>query len=691
VKTRLAVATTALTLFTFAAAAAVAGGVWSGADARQRAALGALLREQAALLVVCGVLVIAGLAAITGFFFSRYVFPLRRMAAETRLVATANREHRLEQSGPAELRELTVAVNDLATACQAAESDVAERVAAAAADLDQERSRLAALMSELTVPVLVCNAEGRILLYNAAARDLLGELVGLGRSLFGVIDRTVVTHALGRVRAGATSAGAITTSGDRLLKLQLSPVAGRDGGFVVTLEDRTGRAAAGERRDQLLRALTEGSRSALASIRAAIENVLDVPDMTAEQRRRFAEIVRDEAARLGDQVEQVVSASSDDLTDRSLLDEALAADLLAAAAASARTEHGVDATVVDDGDIWLRVDGPGVVRALTDLAGLLHGHGVTAARLQVLPAAEGYAALDLRWSGQPLSAADLRAWADQPAIRAVLDRHAAQQWSGHGGDDAYVRLLLPRAEAPPTPRERPAATPDSRPSYYDFDLFRAAAASSLDDRPLREISYTVFDTETTGLHPHDGDEIVSIGAVRVVNGRVLRHETYEQLVDPGRGIPQLAYAVHGISTAMVRGQPRIAETLQAFARFAEETVLVGHDVGFDLQFLALKEDASGVRFAQPVLDTLLLDALLHPDHPGHSLEALAERLGVSVVGRHTSLGDALVTAEVFVRLLPLLEHRGLHTLGAVRAAAKATAHARRSEALYGPPAHGTSL
>jgi DNA polymerase-3 subunit epsilon len=685
---KLALATAVLTLFTAAAAVAMVAGVWSGADPDARDVLMRLLREQAVFLVVAGMLVVAGFAALAGFFFGRYVFPLRRMAAETRLVASANRQHRLDESGPAESRELAAAVNELAAGYAAAESEVAGRVAAAAAELGQERNRLAALMAELSVPVLVCNAEGRILLYNAAARDLLGELVGLGRSVFGVVDRNVVTHALDRVAAGAPTASAVTSAGNRLLRLQLTAVAGADGGFVATLEDLTGRAVAGERRDVLLRALTEGSRSALAGIRAAIENVLDFPDMDTEQRRRFAEIVRDEAARLGEQVEQAVTESSAYLTDRSLLDEALATDLLAAAAATARTEHRVDVTVSAPGeDAWLQVDGHGVVRAVADLVGLLRaGHDVDAVRLEVTPA-ERYAALDLRWTGDPVTARDVRRWAERPAVREALTRHGTEAWSGREGGEAYIRLLLPRADEPRTVprRPRPVADLGSRPPFYDFDLFRASpAAPSWDDRALRDLAYTVFDTETTGLYPNEGDEIVSIGAVRVVNGRVLRQETYEQLVDPGRDISPASYAVHGISAAMVRGQPTVELALQAFARFAEDTVLVGHDVAFDLQFVALKEKAAGVRLTQPALDTLLLDAVVHPDHTEHSLEVLAARLGVDVVGRHTALGDALVTAEVFVRLVPLLERHGLRTLGDVRRAAKATLQARRSEQLYRP-------
>jgi DNA polymerase-3 subunit epsilon len=95
-----------------------------------------------------------------------------------------------------------------------------------------------------------------------------------------------------------------------------------------------------------------------------------------------------------------------------------------------------------------------------------------------------------------------------------------------------------------------------------------------------------------------------------------------------------------------------------------------------MRFLQLKEAATGIVFDQPVLDTLLLSALVHPQQASHRLEAIAERFGVPVLGRHTALGDAIVTAEVFVKLLPLLADKGIRTLGQALEAAQKTYYAR---------------
>jgi len=105
-------------------------------------------------------------------------------------------------------------------------------------------------------------------------------------------------------------------------------------------------------------------------------------------------------------------------------------------------------------------------------------------------------------------------------------------------------------------------------------------------------------------------------------------------------------------------------------------VLVAHNAAFDMRFLQLKEKVTGLKFDQPVLDTLLLSALVHPSQDSHRLEAIAERFNVTVLGRHTAMGDAMVTAEVFLKLIPLLAEKGIHTLGQARQAAERTYYAR---------------
>ncbi len=164
--------------------------------------------------------------------------------------------------------------------------------------------------------------------------------------------------------------------------------------------------------------------------------------------------------------------------------------------------------------------------------------------------------------------------------------------------------------------------------------------------------------------------------MRIVNGRLLHQEAFEQFVDPRRTVSPETVRITGIDPALLRGKPPIEEVLPRFHRFCEGTVLVAHNGAFDLRFLQLKEAVAGVRFTHPVLDTLLLAELIQPDLPPTGLEGIAERFGVPVLGRHTALGDAIMTGEIFLRMVPLLRARGIETLREAREASQRTWAAR---------------
>jgi DNA polymerase-3 subunit epsilon len=209
----------------------------------------------------------------------------------------------------------------------------------------------------------------------------------------------------------------------------------------------------------------------------------------------------------------------------------------------------------------------------------------------------------------------------------------------------------------------------ARPELYDFSLFdevELGVTPAHRERPLAEIGFVVFDTETTGLRPETGDRVISIAGVHVRGGQVKRHEIFDALVHPGRAIPPESVKFHGITDSMVAGAPTLEVVLPAFLRFARDAVLVGHEASFDLEFLRPELRRLGLpslASTRAILDTRLLSRSLHGPGESHSLEAVALRLGVTVTGRHSALGDALTTAEILVRLLALAQKRGVLTLG----------------------------
>lgn len=212
-------------------------------------------------------------------------------------------------------------------------------------------------------------------------------------------------------------------------------------------------------------------------------------------------------------------------------------------------------------------------------------------------------------------------------------------------------------------------------SMYQTLSDRSSGAEVL-DRPLADLVYTAFDTETTGLQPSQGDEIIQIGALRVAQGQIHADQAFEALIDPQRPINPESEKIHGISDAEVAGKPTIAQVLPEFYDFCEGSVLLGHNVAFDMRFLQLKEQSTRVVFRQPVIDTLLLSAVAYPNQPHHSLESSMALLGVSIEHRHSAYSDAVATAQVFLRLVPLLEERGVITLRQAIDASRKTPYAR---------------
>jgi len=699
-------------------------GVWLAASVamvhstftpEEAAAAATLLAPRLALLVLTTLLLAGAMMIIARWVYHRYVAPASQLLEQARVLLETDAETTLRGRGNDDVRGLAETMNALVRQREALRGEIAERVLEGSRRVEQERSRLAALMSELTQSVVVCNLDGRVLLYNNRARlqfralsdapALAGgaELIGLGRSIYTVFDRQLVAHALESIQqrlhrgAATPSAQFVTvTKGGQLLRAVMAPV--RDGGtadaplsgFVLMLDNITRDYERDSAQDQLLQGLTEGTRASLGNLQAAVE-VLDDPGLDGATRERFLAVVRDEAQAMARRLQALAARSTQEVKTRWPLEDMLGADLVAAALrrieAACQVRTGTQEV---DPALWLKVDSFALLQALSYLAGRLVDEFEVRAVTLRLQVAAGRAQLDLIWSGQAMSTETVMTWESEPmrfgtvtsplSVRDVMQRHGGEFWFERDRvrHQAFFRCLLPLADAAGDPDDLNAAAlhHDSRPEYYDFDLFRASESQhALDDRRLVELSYTVFDTETTGLDPAS-DQIIQIGAARLVNGKLLRQEGFEQLVDPQRDLPAAGIAIHGIQPEMVRGQPTIARVLPAFHTFVGDTVLVAHNAAFDMRFLQLAEGRSGVVFDHPVLDTLLLSALVHPNQESHRLEAIAERFGITVIGRHTALGDAIVTAEVFLKLIPLLAAMGIHTLGQAREAAQKTYYAR---------------
>mgnify|MGYP001828439140 FL=1 len=648
-------------------------------------------------------ILVAFICTMVSLLFRYYIIPVLCMAEQTRLITAANPDYRITPEGARELVTLANIINESADAFQALQSEVDIKIRQSNLALKEERNRLAALMSELHYGVVVCDLDGRIMLFNNQAQEMLksgnnqdgGNTIGLGRSVFGTLERDPLVHAL-EVMNHAFEQGQVKPArglmtklcGDRFIRVNMAPVTGNGEeilkitGFVLSLEDITGEVDADSERDRMLQKMIDAVQNSLGKLHQGINPTRDVPakeDQDCARHRAAIEQVSSDLEEYLAMARQLYSEHQKAYGNR---ENVLADTLLTLIANDLRERFAIQAGSSVDGHIWLKIDSYAILQAITTLAGLLKAeHGVTSISLHIRQAEDSFASLALQWADQSVPSQSIRDWlalslfmdsagtTDSPA--AIIDKHGGAVTICKT-DETYcngAEVTLPMTLVEETTDLRSTIAP--RPVSFEFDLFHQPGQEALGEVALRNLTYVAFDTETTGLNPSEGDEIIQIGAVRILNNRLLHNETIDQLVNPQRAVPKSSVAIHGIDPDLLPSQPVITEVLPKFHAFVTDSVLVAHNAAFDMRFLQLKEDVTGLYFDNPVLDTLLLSSVVHPNLAGHSLDAIAERFNIAIVGRHTALGDALVTAEVLLKLIPLLEAQGIMTLDdALRAAIK---------------------
>ncbi|MEX2642098.1 MAG: 3'-5' exonuclease, partial [Acetobacterales bacterium] len=183
-----------------------------------------------------------------------------------------------------------------------------------------------------------------------------------------------------------------------------------------------------------------------------------------------------------------------------------------------------------------------------------------------------------------------------------------------------------------------------------------------EETPLAELPALAIEVETTGLSVRD-DRIVAIGAVRTFGDRIYPAASLEELVNPGIMIPPRATASHGISDDMVEGARTFMQVFETMQPLAHATVLVGHGIAFEMAMLKREAGLAGLRWdPPPALCTMMLVAALEPDRKEFGLETVAQDFGVEPGGRGVK-SKAVLAAELFSRLIPLLAKQDVGTLG----------------------------
>ncbi|MCC5859029.1 MAG: PAS domain-containing protein [Ectothiorhodospiraceae bacterium] len=650
-----------------------------------------------------------GLAVLVGFawlLLDRLLMrPSRKLTRGIRaILESRSPEQQLPLPEHHALGQLPEAVQAMADQLRASRREIRKAMESATAQVDEQKTWLEVILQGLTEGVLVCNRQHQIMLYNKAAVAILGmpEHIGLGRSLFNVLSQPPVQHTLERLERrhredheapAELTAPFVCTSADALYMLHgrmalILDAKGEVTGYLVTLVDISEDVALLARGDAVRRALTRDLRGIAANLRAAAETISQYPDMHPDERDRFDQVLLSESEALSERLDGLARQIRGHLLGRWPMADVLVTDLVSCLEQRLEDLPRVHVTLVGI-PLWLHGDSLSLMQALDCLVRHLHAHTGREAFDVESMLGDRNVYLDLNWEGRPVPAGLLEEWLDSPCgdedgdqrLRDILERHDCEVWSqpARRAGWALLRLPLPAPTRPqflPEPRRLPA-----RPEFYDFGLMREHEGSEeLAGKRLADLSFVVFDCEMTGLNPAE-DEIISIAGVRVVKRRILTGETFERLINPGRGIPPDSTRFHGITDEDVKEKPSIQVVLPQFRDFVGDAVLVAHNAAFDMKFISLKEAECGVKFDNPLLDTLLLSSMLDGDEEDHSLDAICERYGVNITGRHTARGDTMATAELLVRFLERLEAQGITTFGEAVKASSMTAQLRHRSAM----------
>ena len=618
---------------------------------------------------------ILGLVTWIWFLFDENVAKaIEGLSSRLRAGTHAEVETDLDSSHAKYLGDLAPAAAAVSESLSETRNALAQAVQRETTRLASEKARLEALLADVPEGVILASPEHRIVFYNGQAADLIGgeHAPGLDRPVFDYLREGPIAHAYERLLAADESDAAsdllcATAQGARVLsaRMRLLRLPNEESdypGYVLTLRDVTADLAVHAERERLLEEIFDRVRRPAANLQTVI-GVMDQGDMS------LGPALVDEIKMLTGAITDLGARYDDSRASWWPMSETRARDLADGLAARLAAE-GIKATVEAE-RLLLRCDAFELVALLTRLAERLSAAGRAQDLTLSITADPPGAAIALHWQGDPLPVATMDDWLAEPLEvgladvtgRAVLRAHGTECWpetrtDGHAGLFLPIRSAKPSIQ-PPHPAPRSA--------IYDFELLSKARTDAVADRRLEDLTFVVFDTETTGLLPSQGDEIVQIAAVRCVNGRRVAGEAFESLVNPGRKIPPAATAVHHVTNDMVADAPTIGEIGRRFHKFAEGSVLVAHNAPFDLEFLRRHEAGIGHRFDHPVLDTVLLSAVIFGSHETHTLDALTERLGIRIPedARHTAMGDTVATADAFLKLLPMLKARGMETFGDV--------------------------
>lgn len=187
------------------------------------------------------------------------------------------------------------------------------------------------------------------------------------------------------------------------------------------------------------------------------------------------------------------------------------------------------------------------------------------------------------------------------------------------------------------------------------------AYRSVATRELAGESFIVVDVETTGSRAGAGDRITEVAAVLVRDGAATT--VFDTLINPERPIPPMVSSLTNITWSMVKNAPKFAEVCDQLLGALEGHVFVAHNAGFDWRFICTEvERATGRRLEGKTMCTVRMARRLLPQIRRRNLDSLSSYYGIENTARHRAGGDAVATAQLFLRLLDAARDRGCTNL-----------------------------
>ncbi|WP_280771876.1 3'-5' exonuclease [Salipaludibacillus daqingensis] len=179
---------------------------------------------------------------------------------------------------------------------------------------------------------------------------------------------------------------------------------------------------------------------------------------------------------------------------------------------------------------------------------------------------------------------------------------------------------------------------------------------------MSEVTFTIFDLETTGFFPKVGDEVISIGAIKINETHIQFPESFYEVITPMKMPSSTVCDLTGLSHSQIKSGNPFPYSFLQFCEFSKRTVLVAHPASFDVNFLKEISRKWGLpNYTPTYVDSYEIATFLYPKKK-NSLDELIQFFGIEEKTRHHALNDAFMTAEIFKNLIHELESRNIYTL-----------------------------